>query len=160
MATSEVKTNNPGVDPATGEYRVIALGRDLQVGHRKDHAHCAHSAHAAGLVCTLRHRGRRRDHAAGGGDVAVSEGRRHLGDYAAGGLGLRDHQLCLVDRHRPRRHTDLGHSAALQAELAQLDQPFRRGHDDLCRGLRRHVPADSRGPSVAWVLAVPAIRAR
>jgi hypothetical protein len=30
MATKEVKTNNPGVDPATGEYRVIALGETFK----------------------------------------------------------------------------------------------------------------------------------
>ena len=35
--------------------------------------------------------------------------------------------------------------------LAQLDQPLRRGDDDLRRRLRRHVPADPRRPSVAGV---------
>ena len=40
-------------------------------------------------------------------------------------LGIRDHQLRLVDRYRPRRHADLGHSAAAEAGLADIDQPFR-----------------------------------
>jgi Ni/Fe-hydrogenase subunit HybB-like protein len=30
MATREVKTNNPGVDPATGEFRVVALGETFK----------------------------------------------------------------------------------------------------------------------------------
>ena len=30
MATSEVKTNDPGVDPATGEFRVIAPGQTFR----------------------------------------------------------------------------------------------------------------------------------
>ena len=45
------------------------------------------------------------------------------------GLGLRHHQFRLVDRHRPRRHADLGHSAAAAPEVADVDQPLRRGHD-------------------------------
>ena len=42
----------------------------------------------------------------------------------------------------------------LQPEVAQLDQPLRRGHDALRRGLRRHVPAAAPGPPVAVLLAV------
>ena len=71
------------------------------------------------------------------------------------GLGLRHHQLRLVDRYRSRRHADLGHSAAVEANLAQFHQPLRRGHDAVCRGLRRHVPAAAHGPSLAGLLDVP-----
>ena len=35
---------------------------------------------------------------------------RHLGQQQPGGLGLRHHQLRLVDRHRPRRHAHLAPS--------------------------------------------------
>jgi hypothetical protein len=40
------------------------------------------------------------------------KGRRHLGQQRPGRLGVRHHQLRLVDRHRPRRHADLGDPAA------------------------------------------------
>ncbi len=30
MATREVKTNDPGIDPATGEFRVVALGETFK----------------------------------------------------------------------------------------------------------------------------------
>ena len=40
--------------------------------------------------------------------VSVLRRRRHLGHRLAGDLGLRHHQLCLVDRHRHRRHVHLG----------------------------------------------------
>ncbi len=66
---------------------------------------------------------------------------RHLGHQHPGRLGLRHHQLRLVDRHRPRRHADLGHPAAAAPEVAHVDQPLRRG-DDAVRGrLRRALPA-------------------
>src|ERR1039458_3290824 len=58
----------------------------------------------------------------------------------------------MVDRYGPWVNADLAHSAVVQAAMAQLDQPLRRGHDDLCGSLRGHVPADPRGPSVAGVL--------
>ena len=58
-------------------------------------------------------------------------------------LGIRHRQLRVVDRYRPRRHADLGHSASVAAELAQLDQPLCRSDDVVCRGLRRDVPAAS-----------------
>ena len=87
--------------------------------------------------------------------MALPEGRRHLGHHDSGGVGLRDYQLCVVDRYRPCRDADLGDSASVQAGLAQLDQPFRRGDDDFRGGLRRPVPADPRRTSVAGILAVP-----
>ena len=40
------------------------------------------------------------------------------------------------------------------AVVAQLDQPFCRSHDAVCRGQRRNFPADPRGTPVARLLAV------
>ena len=89
-------------------------------------------------------------------DLAADQGHRHLGRQPAGRLGLRDHQLRLVDRHRPRRHADLGDPAAAQAGMAHVDQPLRRRHDDLRGHVRGHVPAHPHRPSVArGLLAVP-----
>ena len=124
MATGDLKpkqldrTRAAGIDPATGEYRVIAPGQTFQSVTEK----------IARIVLTP-------DTPLGwfaifgvGGALATMlmvaltwlflEGRRHLGHHAAGGLGLCHYQLCLVDRHRPRGHADLGDSAALQAGLA------------------------------------------
>ena len=83
-------------------------------------------------------------------------GHGHLGHQHSGRLGLRDYQLRVVDRHRPRRHADLGDPAALQADMAHLDQPLRRS-DDAVRGRQRgDLPAAAHRPSVARdVLAVP-----
>ena len=82
------------------------------------------------------------------------QGRRHLGHQYPGRLGLRHHQLRVVDRYRPRRHADFRHSAAAAATLAQLHQPLRGSHDAVRGGLRGHVPAAAHGPSLAGVLAV------
>ena len=76
------------------------------------------------------------------------------------GLGVRHHQLRLVDRHRPRRHADLGDPAPAAAALAHLDQPLRRGDDALRRGLRRTLPAAPRRPAVARLLAAAATPTR
>ena len=65
------------------------------------------------------------------------QGHRHLGHQHPGRLGLRHHQLRLVDRHRPRRHADLGDPAAAAADVADVDQPLRRGDDAVRRRLRR-----------------------
>jgi len=58
-----------------------------------------------------------------------------MGHQRPGHVGLGDHQLRLVGRHRPRRNADLGHPAALEAGVADLDQPVRRGDDALRSGL-------------------------
>ena len=63
---------------------------------------------------------------------------RHLGPQHHRGVGRRHRQLRLVDRHRQCRHPDFVHAAVDAAEVARLDQPFRRG-DDAVRGEhRRH----------------------
>ena len=144
------------MDPATGEYRVIAPGETFRSVTEKivrivltPHTPLGWFAYfaVAGAGATMLMVALTWLFLKGVGIWAI---------YAAGGLGIRHHQLRLVDRYRPRRHADLGHSAALQAGLAQLHQPFRRGHDDFCRHVRRLVPADSRRPSVAGLLALPA----
>ncbi len=90
--------------------------------------------------------------------VAVLRGRRHLGHQQAGGLGLRHHQLRLVDRHRPRRHADLRHSAAAAPGVAHLDQPLRRGDDASSRwpapACSRCIHSAARG-SLYWLLPYP-----
>ncbi len=94
------------------------------------------------------------DDAPDAGDLVapVPRGRR-LGDRRPGDVGVRDRQLRLVDRHRPRRYADLGDPAAAQAGLADVDQPVRRGDDPLRRGLRRAVPAVAPGPALGLLLA-------
>ena len=75
--------------------------------------------------------------------LAVHPRRRHLGHQDPGRLGLRHHQLRLVDRDRPRRHLHLRDPAAAPPGLAHLDQPLHRGDDALRRGLRGDVSRSS-----------------
>ena len=83
-------------------------------------------------------------------DLAVRQGRRHLGHQHPGRLGLRTSS------------TSSGGSASatparlisailllLPAEVAHLDQPLRRGDDALRRRLRGAVPAAAPRPAVA-----------
>ncbi len=154
MATKPT-TVDPMIDPKTGEYAVIAPGQTFRSVTEKIGGVVLTGEDAHRLVQRHHVRGQRRIAGADRGDLAGAEGRRHLGRHHAGRMGLRHHQLRLVDRYRPRRHADLGDSSALQADVAQLDQPLRRSDDDLRRGLRGHVPADPRWPSVAGLLALP-----
>ena len=57
----------------------------------------------------------------------------------AGLLGLGHHQLRLVDRYRSRRDPHQRRSVPLPPEVADVDQPVRRGDDDLRRHLRAPV---------------------
>ena len=84
------------------------------------------------------------------------QGYRHLGQQPAGRLGVGHHQLRLVDRHRPRGHADLGDPAAAPAEVADVDQPVRRGDDAVRRRVRRASSRSSPGrPWLAyWLLPV------
>src|SRR5258708_1831703 len=52
------------------------------------------------------------EHAAGGGRLAALPGHWNLGEQRPDELGLRHHQLRVVDRYRPRGNADLGHLAA------------------------------------------------
>ena len=118
MATKpELPVNDPMLDPKTGEIPGHRARAYVQVGHREDLPHRAHPPHAAGLVLRLY----------GGGRasaimllIAVTWlFLKGVGIWASrhpGRLGIRHHQLRLVDRYRPRRHADLRHSAAVQAE--------------------------------------------
>ena len=131
-------------------------GAHLRVGDRDDRSCRALEAHADWLVPGVLHRihpadGPEHDHR-----QPAAEGHRHLGQQRTRRLGLRHHQLRLVDRHRPRRNADLGDSAPLPPAVADVDQPLRRGDDALCRCVRGDVPAAAYRPTVAgYLLAVP-----
>ena len=80
---------------------------------------------------------------------ALHPRRWHLGHQHQRGLGLRDRELCVVDRDWQRRHADLLAAPAHAAVLARLDQPLR-GSDDAFRcGDRGPVPdLSSRAPAL------------
>ena len=101
---------------------VIGPGHDLRHGHRQDRRTSCSTrptpwAGCGGFMIAVR-----ADHAAADrGDATCSlRGVGIWGINIPGRLGLRHRQLRLVDRYRPRRNADLRHSAAAQAELAQL----------------------------------------
>ena len=82
--------------------------------------------------------------------MAVLQGNWHLGRQLHGGVGRRDCQLRLVDRHRQCRHADLVDAAVDAAAVARIDQSLRRGDDTVrgrdCRNHADHAcrPADLR----------------
>jgi hypothetical protein len=82
-----------------------------------------------------------------------------LGYLVLKGIGIWGNNIpvgCLVDRHRPRRHANLGDSAAVQAAVAHVDQPLRRSDDDFRGDVRGDLPGVPHRPSVARrLLAVP-----
>ena len=88
------------------------------------------------------------------GGRAVHPRRRHLGHQHPRQLGLCDPQLCLVARHRPCRHADLGAAAADAERVAQLAQPVRRNHDAVRGGLRRHLSGAASRPALVSLLDV------
>ena len=96
---------------------VIAPGHTLRVGHRQDQRDRADArARRAAGSSASRIALRPADASCCWRSAYLFvEGRRHLGHQHPGRLGLRHHQLRLVDRHRPRRHADLGDSAAAAA---------------------------------------------
>ena len=69
------------------------------------------------------------------------------------GVGLRDRQLRLVDRYRPRGHADLGDLVAA-AQMAEHHQPLHRGHDAFRGDVRGNVSAPSPGSALVVLLAV------
>ena len=97
--------------------------------------------------------GRRRSLLGIGGDRLSDRDRhRHLGPEPDGRVGVRHHELRLLDRHRPRRHADLGDSVPAAAALAHVGQPGG-GSDDAVRGdVRRPLSADPHGPAVDVLL--------
>ncbi len=88
-------------------------------------------------------------------DVPRHTRRRNLGQQPAGRVGVRHHELCLVDRYRSRRHADLGDPAVVQADVADIHQPLRRGDDAVCRCLRGHLSAHAHRAALVGVLALP-----
>ena len=90
----------------------------------------------------------------GFGGRAVHPRRRHLGHQHPGQLGLRDPQLCLVARHRPCRHADLGAAAVDAKRVAQLAQSVRRDHDLVRGDLRRHLSGAASRPALVSLLDV------
>ena len=66
----------------------------------------------------------------------VVDRHRRVGQQQPGRLGLGHHELRLVDRHRPRRHADLGDPVPVPPEVADVHQPRGRGDDAVRRGLR------------------------
>ena len=91
------------------------------------------------------------------GDLPVRQGDRHLGAQQHRRLGVRHHQLRVLDRHRPRRDADLGHPAAVPAAVAHVDQPLGGGDDDLRGHVRRAVPAHPHGAPLGRVLHLPVL---
>ena len=152
----EVKPADPMIDPATGEFRVIAPGQTF-LSITEKIARIVLTPHTPmGWFALFT--------VAGGGAtmllVAVTwlflkgVGIWAITQPVAWGFAIINFVWWI----------GIGHAGTLisailllvQAGLAQRHQPLRRGHDDLRRDLRRHVPADSRGPSVAGILAVSA----
>ena len=82
----------------------------------------------------------------------IADRHRHVGPEPDGRLGVRHHELRVLDRHRPRRHADLGDSLSAAAALAHVGQPRGRGDDALRRDVRGPLSADPHGPAVAGLL--------
>ena len=127
-------------------------GTHLRDDHRQDHVDRAGAAGAARLVSRPPLRRAVRGAAARLAHLSRLHRHRDLGQQPAGRLGVRHHELCLVDRHRPRRHVDLRDPAAVQAEVAHLDQQVRRGDDAVRGALRRYFSVVSHRTTVARLL--------
>ena len=122
---------DPMIDPRTGEYAVIAPGHNFKSVTQKIAGIVLTSNTPLGWFGGLMVAGG----VATGLVIALTwlflKGVGIWGVTIPGRVGIRHHQLRVVDRYRPRGHADLGDSAAVQADVAQLDQPLRRGDDDL-----------------------------
>ena len=147
----------PGISPPLGpdDRDSHRPGTHVRVGHRQDRLDRPDPEDAALLDRRVRHRLPADDGPALLHRDALRPGHRHLGRQRARRLGIRDRQLRLVDRDRPRRDADLGDPAAAAAGVAHLDQPVRRGDDALRRGPGGDVPDPPPGPPVARLLARP-----
>ena len=126
----------------------------LRFGHGQDQLDRADSSHVERLVHRFWHRLPADDDAAVRHLLPVRERGGHLGRHHSHRLGIRHRQLRLVDRNRARRHVDFRHPAFAAAVVAQLDQPFCRSHDAVCRRQRGNFPPDPRRTSLACLLAV------
>ena len=74
------------------------------------------------------------------GPLAILRGHRHLGRGLAGGLGVRDHQLRMVDRDSVGRYVHLRAVLSGSSRMANLTEPHRRNDDGVCGGMRRRLP--------------------
>ena len=128
----------------------------LRVCDRQDQFAHVEAAHALGLVHRLRHLIRVCEHLAVRHRLSRADRHRRLGQQHSGRLGLRHHQLRLVDRHRACGHTNFGDPFALASIMAHFDQPLRRSDDSVCRLMRRHLPSVPHGAALArHLLALP-----
>ena len=89
---------------------------------------------------------------AGAGSFAVPGllGHRRVGSQVAHLLGVRHHELRVLDRHQPRGHADLGHSAPGQRDMAAAGHAVRGSHHGLRADDRRDVP--NRPSRPAWTV--------
>src|SRR5437899_2502262 len=101
--------------------RINAAKIDAEREDRKDRDGRADQENAAVLVCGGDGRARAAVPVSALDRGAAGEGRGQLGHPRPRDVGVRDHELRVVDRNRPRGHADLGDSAAAEPELAQLD---------------------------------------
>ena len=149
-AASTARRARPDRDAPGRGRRLIAPGHDFGTRHRQDQPDRPAAQDAARLVDRVR---RSASRCCSSCCYAIANllfmGIGVWGINDPGRLGLRHHQLRLVDRHRPRRHADLGDPAAAAPGVAHVDQPLRRGDDALRGGLRRLLPAVPHGPPVA-----------
>ena len=97
-------------------------------------------------------------HARGGRrvDLPGLQGPRHRGLQAPGVLGRLHRHVRVLGRHRARRHADLGDPLPVPREVAQRDQPQRRGDDGVRGAHRGAVPRHPRRPDLE-VLLHPAV---
>jgi hypothetical protein len=95
---------DPMIDPRTGEYAVIAPGHNFKSVTQK----------IAGIVLTSNTPLGWFFGLVVGGGVAMGV---VIGDHPRR-MGIRHHQLRVVDRYRPRGNPYLGDPSALQADLA------------------------------------------
>ena len=143
--------DNFSFEPVLGVPRSFSAATTSTPSRGRRPAARAHAASAGGSA--PRPLARRMLGLLGIGDrLAVLGRHRRLGPEQPGRLGLRHHQLRLLGRHRPRRHADLGDPLPVPPEVAHLDQPLRRGDDDLRRHVRADLPGHPRRPAVGGLL--------
>jgi hypothetical protein len=142
-----------GATPAV-EQRYPVIGPGLTVGHREDQLHGADPRDDRGWWVLLSIAGMAmRDDAGGRHRLAPAARRRHLGHQRPRGWGF--------DIINFVWWIGIGHAGTLisaillllQAGVAHLDQPLRRGHDAVRGHVRRDVPALPHRPSLAGLLA-------
>src|SRR6266404_1011055 len=69
-------------------------------------------------------------------------------------MGVRHHQLRLVDWNRARRNIDIGNSSVAAPAVANVDQSLRGSDDVVRRSMRGPVSTSPYRPAVACALAI------